>query len=78
MGECSYFVSSVLVQVRHAFLPDYHLVLSLLKLRGVWVFWNQKKKMFSPKKGGPLNSSVDNLILQQGRGGFKSYLNLYN
>ena len=44
MEECSYFVDNVLVQVRHVFLPNYHLVLSLIKPRGVGVFWNQKKK----------------------------------
>ena len=38
--ECSYFIGNVLVQVRHVFLLDYHLVLSLLKPRGVGVFWN--------------------------------------
>ena len=42
MEECSYFVGNVLVQVRHVFLPDYHLILSLLKPRSVGVFWNQK------------------------------------
>ena len=31
----SYFVVNVLVQVRHIFLPDYHLVLFLLKLKNV-------------------------------------------
>ena len=41
--ECSYFVGSVLVQVRNVFLSDYPLVFSLLKPRGVGVFWNQKK-----------------------------------
>ena len=30
-----YFVVNVLVQVRHIFLPDYHLVLFLLKLKSV-------------------------------------------
>ena len=30
MEECSYFVGNVLVQVRHVFLPDYPLILSLL------------------------------------------------
>ena len=29
MEECSNFVGNVLVQVRHVFLLDYHLVLSL-------------------------------------------------
>ena len=42
MEECSYFVSDVLVKVRHVFLSDYLLVLSQLKLRSVGVFWNQK------------------------------------
>ena len=42
MEECSYFVSDVLVKVRHVFLQDYLLVLSQLKLRSVGVFWNQK------------------------------------
>ena len=36
MEECSYFVGNILVQVRHIFLPDYLLVLTLLKLKGVW------------------------------------------
>ena len=44
MEECSYFVSNVLAQVKHVFLSDYHLVLSLLKSRDVGIFWNQKKK----------------------------------
>jgi len=40
--ECSYFVGNVLVQVKYVFLLDYALVLSLLKSRGVGVFWNKK------------------------------------
>ena len=44
MGKCSYFVGNVLLQVRHVFLPDYFLVLFLLKPRGIEVFWNKKKK----------------------------------
>ena len=40
--ECSYFVGNVLVQVRHVFLPNYLLVLSLFKPRDVGVFWNIK------------------------------------
>ena len=43
MEECSYFVGNVLVQVRHVFLPDYPLTLSLLKRvkpRCVVVFFN--------------------------------------
>ena len=58
MEECSYFVDNVLVQVRHVFLPNYHLVLSLIKPRGVGVFWNKKKKSY-PNRGSPLNSSID-------------------
>ena len=37
-----YFVGNILVQVRHVFLPDYHLVLFLPKPRDVGVFWNKK------------------------------------
>ena len=71
MEECSYFVSNVLTQVKHVFLPDYHLVLSLLKSRDVGIFWNQKKKnpvqiveaplffFFFVEKVSPLNSSID-------------------
>ena len=43
MGKCSYFVGNVLLQVRHVFLPDYFLVLSLLRHKGVGIFLNQKK-----------------------------------
>ena len=50
MGECSYFISNVVVQVRHAFLPYYYLVFSLLKPRGVGVFWNQKKYSIQTKE----------------------------
>ena len=59
MEECSYFVGNVLVQVKHVFLPDYPLVLSLLKSRDVGVFWNQKKKKSGPNSESPLNSSID-------------------
>ena len=31
----SYFIGNVLVQVKHVFFPDHHLVLSLLKLKSV-------------------------------------------
>ena len=31
VGDCSYFVGSILVQVRHVFLQNYFLVFSLLK-----------------------------------------------
>ena len=37
-----FFFFKYLVQVRNVFLPDYSLVLSLLKPRDVRVFWNQK------------------------------------
>ena len=39
-------------------LPNYPLVLSLLKHRNVWVFWNKKKKSGS-NRCNPLNSSID-------------------
>ena len=58
MEECSYFIGNVLVQVRHVFLPNYHLVLSLLKPRGVRYFGIKKKKS-GPNRGSPLNSSID-------------------
>ena len=48
------------MQVRHVFLPDYPLILSLLKPRGVGVFWNQKKS--GPNIGIPLNSSINNIF----------------
>ena len=38
----SFFFFKYLVQVRNVFLPDYSLVLFLLKSRDVRVFWNQK------------------------------------
>ena len=58
MEDCSYFVGNVLVQVKHVLLPNYHLVLSLLKPRGVGVFGNKKKKS-GLNRGCPLNSSID-------------------
>ena len=39
-GNLSYFLSNVLVGVRVVFLPDYPLILSLLKHRGVGAFLN--------------------------------------
>ena len=57
VGECFYFVGNVLVQVRHVFLPNYPLVLSLLKSRSVWGILEQKKS--GPNKGNPLKSSID-------------------
>ena len=38
-------------------LPNYPLVLSLLKYRNVWVFWNKKKS--GSNRCSPLNSSID-------------------
>ena len=57
MEECLYFVSNVLVQIRHVFLLNYLLVLSLLKFRSVGIFWNKKKS--NPNKGSFLNNSID-------------------
>ena len=45
------------MQVRHVFLSDYLLILSLLKPRGVGVFWNQKTSFQT--KEAPLNSSIE-------------------
>ena len=42
VGEGSYFIGNILVQVRHGFLGDYHLILSLLESKGVGVFCNKK------------------------------------
>ena len=38
-------------------LPNYPLVLSLLKYRNVWVFWNKKKS--DSNRCSPLNSSIE-------------------
>ena len=38
-------------------LLNYPLVLSLLKYRNVWVFWNKKKS--GSNRCSPLNSSID-------------------
>ena len=38
-------------------LPNYPLVLSLLKYRNVWVFWNKKKS--GSNRYNPLNSSIE-------------------
>ena len=54
------------MQVRHVFLSDYDLVLSLLKLRGFRGILEQKKKKKSgPNKGSPLNSSIDNVCIRK-------------
>ena len=54
------FLGKDLVGVRVAFLPNYSLVLSLLKHRGVWTFLNLKIR--NPNKRSPLNNSIDNSI----------------
>ena len=51
-GEWSYFLGNVLVGVRVVFLPDYPLVLFLLKYKGVWAFLNKKNE--ESKQGKPL------------------------
>ena len=43
--------------VRVVFLPDYPLVLSLLKYKGIGAFLN--KKMRNLNRRAPLNSSID-------------------
>ena len=43
MEKRSYFVGNILVQVRHVFLLDYPLILSLLKLKGVGILKKEKK-----------------------------------
>ena len=58
LGECFYFVGNVLVQVRHIFLPDYLLILSLLELRGVGYFGTKTSGL---NRGSPLNSTPYNL-----------------
>ena len=49
------------MEVRVAFLPDYPLVLSLLKYRDVGAFL-KKKKMRNPNKKNSLNNSIDNYL----------------
>ena len=39
-GKWSYFLDNVLMEVRVAFLPDYPLILSLLKYKDVGAFLN--------------------------------------
>ena len=41
-------------------LPNYPLILSLLKYRNVWVFWNKKKS--GSNRCSPLNSSIDIIL----------------
>ena len=59
MGECSYFVGNILVQVRNVFLSDYPLILFLLEARSVGVFWNNKKS--GSNRECPLNSNINNV-----------------
>ena len=42
--------------IRVVFLPNYPLVLSLLKHKDVWAFLN--KKMRSPNRENPLNNNI--------------------
>ena len=51
-GEWPYFLDNVLVGVRVVFLPDYPLVLSLLKHKGVRAFLNKENE--ESKQGKPL------------------------
>ena len=50
VGECSYFIGNVLVQVKQVFLPDCPLVLSLLERGDIGVFWNQKNVQSKQEK----------------------------
>ena len=54
------FLGKDLVGVRIAFLPNYPLVLSLLKHRDVGTFLNLKIK--NPNRENPLNNSIDILV----------------
>ena len=51
-GEWSNFLGNVLVGVRVVFLPDYPLVLFLLKYKGVGALLNKKNE--ESKQGKPL------------------------
>ena len=53
----SYFLGNILMGVRVAFLPDYSLILSLLKHRDIEAFWT--KKMENSNRKNSLNSSID-------------------
>ena len=52
-----HFLGKDLVGVRVAFLPNYPLILSLLKHRGVETFLNLKIR--NPNRGNPLNNSIE-------------------
>ena len=49
-GEWPYFLGNVLVGVRIVFLPDYPLVLFLLKHRSIGAFLNQKNEELKQEK----------------------------
>ena len=70
------FLGKDLVRVRVTFLPNYHLILSLLKHRDVGAFLN--KKMRIPNRISPLSSSIDiyeiNNYLIHGFGGWDCVL----
>ena len=51
-----------ILEQKKIILLNYPLVLSLLKYRNVWVFWNKKKT--GSNRCSPFNSSIDNLILK--------------
>ena len=57
-AEWPYFLGNILVGDKVIFLPDCHLVFSLLKHRGVGAFLNKKKKKDKSKLGKPLNSII--------------------
>ena len=51
-GNGSYFLGNVLVRVKIVFLPNYPLVLSMHKHRGIGIFLNKKNEV--PKQEKPL------------------------
>ena len=54
--EWSYFIGNILVQLKHVFLPDYPLLLSLLKHKSFRGIFEQKKSDSNRKNS--LNSSI--------------------
>ena len=59
--KSDYFLSNVLVRVKVVFLPDYYLVLSLIKHMDVGAFLNQKNE--DPKPGKPFKWTFKGLSL---------------
>ena len=59
--EWPYFLINVLMRVRVVFLPDYYLVLSLIKHMDVGAFLNQKNE--DPKPGKPFKWTFKGLSL---------------